>query len=99
MFNENCSSYLIPDHFLSIDETLYPMRHQVSFRQYNPDKPAKYGMLFKSLNAAGMSYLFRTVVYAGKPEGVPNRFYNQGTFKYIESLVTGFRTTCFIERS
>ena len=24
----------------------------VSFKQYNPDKPAKYGILFKSLNCA-----------------------------------------------
>ena len=47
-FNENCSSCIIPDDFLSPDETLYPMRNKIDFRQYNPNKPAKYGLLFKS---------------------------------------------------
>ena len=28
---------------MSLDKTLYPMRNQIGFKQYNPDKPAKYG--------------------------------------------------------
>jgi len=36
-FNDNCTRYLTPGQFLSIDETLYPMRRQIGFRQYNPD--------------------------------------------------------------
>lgn len=63
------------------------MRHQIAFRQYNPNEPAKYGLLFKSLNAAGYPYLFRSVVYAGKPVGVPGKFYLQGTDKHVKSLV------------
>ena len=47
-FNQNCSSCIILDDFLSLDETLYPMRNKIGFRQYNPNKPAKYGLLFKS---------------------------------------------------
>jgi len=88
MFNSNCTKYLTPDQFLSIDETLYPMRHQIAFRQYNPDKPAKYGLLFKSLNSAGLPFLHRTVVYSGKPEGEPNQFYIKGTNNYVKKLVT-----------
>ena len=49
-FNRNCPKHVIPSEYLSIDETLYPMRNQISFKQYNPNKPAKYGLLFKSLN-------------------------------------------------
>jgi len=41
LFNACCTKYLKPGQFLSIDETLYPMRHQIAFRQYNSDKPAK----------------------------------------------------------
>ena len=89
LFNENCSRYITPGEFLSIDETLYPMRHQIAFRQYNPDKPAKYGMLFKSLNAAGFPYLHRTIVYSGRPEGEPNEYYNKGTSSYVKALVNG----------
>ena len=33
LFNKN-----IPSKFMSIDETLYPMRHQIAFHQYNPKK-------------------------------------------------------------
>ena len=32
-FNKNCSKFLYPSEFLSLDETLYPMWHQISFRQ------------------------------------------------------------------
>ena len=45
-FNENCGKFLVPDHYFSLDDTLYPMRMQISFKQFNPSKPAKYGMLY-----------------------------------------------------
>ena len=48
--NINFAKALVPEDYLSLNETLYPMRNQISFKQYNPDKPAKYGMLFKSIN-------------------------------------------------
>ena len=86
LFNDNCSTYLTPGKFLSLDETLYPMPNQAAFRQYNPDKPAKYGMLFKSINAAGIPYLYRTVVYVGKPVGEHNKYYLKGTAKDIIKL-------------
>ena len=31
-FSKNCSKFLYPSEFLSLDETLYPMRHQIAFR-------------------------------------------------------------------
>ena len=33
LFNARCASVIIPDDYLSLDETLYPMRNQVSFKQ------------------------------------------------------------------
>ena len=33
----NCSKYLVPMLYMTIDETLYPMRPQIAFRQYNPN--------------------------------------------------------------
>ena len=64
-FNYNCSRYIVPDDYLSLDETLYPMRVKIEFKQFNPNKPAKYGMLFKSINACCCLYTFRTMVYSG----------------------------------
>ena len=43
--NKHFGKSLIPEDYLSLDETLYPMRTQIAFKQYNPDKPAKYGLL------------------------------------------------------
>ena len=67
---------------------MYPACTQVSLKQYNPDKPAKYGVLFKSLNSARYPYTYQTHVYSGKPEEVTNEsFYVQGTINYIKYLV------------
>ena len=56
MFNEQMKNVLVPSEYLSIDETLYSMRHQINFRQYNPNEPAKYGLLYKSLNDARFAF-------------------------------------------
>ena len=31
MFNANCSKYLVPSRYLTVEETLYPMHHQIAF--------------------------------------------------------------------
>ena len=68
-FNTNCGKHVVPDDFLSLDETLYPMRTQIAFKQFNPIKPAKYGCcLNQSMPHVSPSLL--SPVYAGKPVGV-----------------------------
>ena len=62
MFNENLAKNMTPSEFMTIDETLYPMRHQINFCQYNPNKPAKYGMLFRSVNDARFPFTYRVRV-------------------------------------
>ena len=52
LFSLNLDKYVAPSEYLTIDETLYSMRHQIALRQYNPNKPHKYGVLLKSLNDA-----------------------------------------------
>lgn len=88
MLNNNCSKHVVPDDYLSLDETLYPMRVQISFKQFNPSKPAKYGLLFKSINAARYPYSFMMVVYSGKPVGVPSEYYVPGTDEIVKSMVS-----------
>ena len=77
---------LVPPDYLSLDEPLYPTRVQIRFKQYNPDKPAKYGLLFKSINGARYPYTHQSIVYSGKPAGEPNEFYNAVTINYIKQL-------------
>ena len=86
--NKGVRKHIIPDDYLSLDETLYPMQTQIAFKQYNPDKPAKYGMLFKSINAARYQYTHQSHVNCGKPEGTPSEHYISGTIEYIKYLVS-----------
>ena len=87
-FVTNCEKVMIPDSYLSIDETLYLARLGVSFRQYNKNKPAKYGLLFCSINSAEMPYIYSSTLYAGKLPGEPNEHYLTSTDDIIKHLVS-----------
>ena len=54
--NETFGAAIVPEDCISLDETLYPTRNQVNFKQYNRDILAKYGILFKSLNCTRYPY-------------------------------------------
>ena len=41
-----------------------------SFNTYNKDKPAKYGLNFRSLGSSRRPYMYYTVPYTGKPAEV-----------------------------
>ena len=88
MFNEQSMTCLRACEYLSLDETLYPMRTQIAFKQYNPNKPAKYGLLFKSINAAKYPYTYITAPYAGKPQEEGGKFYFPGTETITKHLVS-----------
>ena len=63
------------------------MRTSIGFKQFNPSKPAKYGLLFKSINAVRYSYTFSTTPYCGKPRDQPTAYYTQGTENVAKYLV------------
>ena len=86
-FNENCGKFLVPDDYLSLDETLHPMRTQISFKQFNPSKPAKYGMLYKSINARRYPFTSSAAVYSGKPKAEPTFDYTPGTSQTVRYLM------------
>lgn len=83
-----------PSPHLAIDETLYPYRGAIGFKQYNPSKPAKYGLLIRSLCDAEVPYTYFSLPYAGKPNEVDgneaSNYYITGTDKYTKYLVNGF---------
>ena len=47
--NENNGRCRNPSPYVSVDETLYPYRGRIGMKQYSPSKPAKYGLLYRSL--------------------------------------------------
>ena len=77
-----------PSPHVVIDETLYSYRGRISFKQYNPSKPAKYDLLFRSLYDSKVQLTYVSLPYAGKPTGTPNSYYVTGTDKYTEYLVS-----------
>ena len=90
--NERNAFMRTPSEHLSIDETLYPYRGRIGFKQYNPSKPAKYGLLFRSLCDAAVQYTYFTLPYAGKPDSMnsnpANKYYITGTDEYSKYLIT-----------
>ena len=93
MMNEQNSKCRFPSPLLAVDETLYPYRGAIGFKQYNPSKPAKYGLLYRSLCDSSVSYTYYTLPYAGKPEVTTSelsKFYVTGTDEYTKYLVTEF---------
>ena len=79
---------MIPGDLFSIDETLYPMRNKVAFKQFNTNKPVKYGLLFKSINASHYPYSFVSARYWEKPVGEPTEEYKPGTFEVTKHMVS-----------
>ena len=87
MFSSNTSKYLLPSLYLSIDETLYPMRHQIAFRQYNSAKPHRYGLLLKSLNDASFPHTYKACPYPGKLEKGEGPYYIDPAENNVRYLV------------
>ena len=86
-FNKNCGKFLIANDYLSLDETLHPTRRQINFKQFNSSRPAKYGMLYKSINACRYPFIFSTAVYPAKPKAEPTFYYTPGTSQTVKYLI------------
>ena len=79
-----------PSELLATDETLYPYRGSIEFKQYNPSKPGKYGLLYRSLCNSVTTYAYCQLPYADKPEiteGPASKYYVTGTDEYTKYLV------------
>ena len=61
-FNVNCATVRIPSEYLAIDDTLYAYRGMVKLKQYNPNKPARYGLLYRSISDSCSIHLFYITV-------------------------------------
>ena len=78
-----------PDDYIAIDETLYLTRDGISFKKYNKDKPAKYGLNFRSLDSFRRPYIYYTVPYTWNPvEGTES--YIKGTLTLVKRIVEGY---------
>ena len=60
---------------------------QISFKQFNPTKPAKYGMLHKLINACCNPFTFSIAVHSGKPKAEPTSYYTPATSQTVKYLI------------
>ena len=77
----------IPSEYLAIDETLYAYGVMVKLKEYNSNKPAKYGFLYRRISDSDVPYTYFTLPFAGKPEIEGSEFYVTGTDGYSVYLV------------
>ena len=89
-FNKNCSKFLYPSEFPLLHETLYPMRHQTAFRQYNPNKPHQYGLFVKSLSDKQVPFTYKAAPYSGKSKDGNGPYYVDHIENYVKYLVEEF---------
>ena len=91
--NERNVKIRYPFLLLTIDKTLYPYFGFIDSKQYNPSKPTKHGLLYRSLCDYTTAYTYFSLVYAGKPEntdGLAAKYYVTGTSEYTKYLVNQF---------
>ena len=69
-FFEHCNKQFIelsiPSHTCATDEILCPYRVQIGRKQYNPSKPAKFGLLWRALCDSIAQCTYFSLAYAGK---------------------------------
>lgn len=96
-FFANCSDILVPNDVLCIDETLYGTRVGISFKQYNANKPSKYGLLLKSINEVRVPYTHYSIAYAGKPPAGDGPFHFSSVFDQVKLLIDSLSSKVDIE--
>ena len=87
MFNCNCSKHVAPTVHSAVDECLYPMRNKSDLKNYNPDKPAKYGLLIQSYNSVDFPFTHSMIVSTGKPKSGDGPYYIPKVFEKVRKLV------------
>lgn len=68
---ENFNKYYSVGHLVTLDEKLEAFRGICPFRQYIPNKPAKYVVKLFALVDARMTYTLNLEIYAGKQPAGP----------------------------
>ena len=76
------------DDYIAIDKILYPTRGDISFKTYNKNKLAKYGLNFRSLGISRRPYIYYTVPYTGKLVEVTES-HKKNTLTLVKRIVEG----------
>ncbi|CAI5677988.1 unnamed protein product [Oreochromis niloticus] len=100
MWDEGCArlpAMYRPGPEVTVDERLVPFRGRCPFRQYMPNKPARYGIKIWVACDARSSYAWKMQVYTGKPDkrGPPEKHLAaRVVLDLTEGLTPGRNVTC-----
>ena len=75
----------IQNGFFSLDESMVKWKRRLSWRQYMPAKPIRFGMKLWSLCESSTGYLFNVQVYTGKEAG---RAEQNLSFRVVTDLIS-----------
>ena len=69
----------------------FAVRHNLSFKQFNPTEPSKYGMLYKSIKACRYPLTYLAAVYSGTPKAEPTFYCTSGTTHIVKHLIQNIK--------
>lgn len=85
----NCQTKFKPTKNLSVDEGMIGFKGRLSFRQYMPAKPTKYGIKVWMAADSSHGYVLNFDVYLGKEADGRRRNYGLG-YDVVTKLITPF---------
>ena len=85
---QNCETSFSPTKNLSVDEGMIPFRGRLSFRQYMPAKPTKYGIKVWIAADSSNGYVLNFDVYLGKDPRL-QRIHGLG-YDVVTKMITPF---------
>lgn len=85
----NCQTKFKPTKNLSVDEGMIGFRGRLSFRQYMPAKPTKYGIKVWMAADSSNGYVLNSDVYLGKEADGRRRIYGLG-YDVVTKLIRPF---------
>lgn len=89
-FNSLLREYYTPSDCITVDETLRAYRGRCGFVIYMPNKPDKYGLLFRDVADARTRYVLNMLPYAGKAEEPDPELHITGASNVVHHLVRPF---------
>ncbi|XP_043226473.1 piggyBac transposable element-derived protein 4-like [Amphibalanus amphitrite] len=92
-FNSRLAKFYTPSDCITVDETLRAYRGRCGFVIYMPNKPDKYGLLFRDVADVRSRYMLNIMPYAGKAEDPDPELHITGASNVVHHLVRPFYRT------
>lgn len=91
---DKCLSVYTPGEFLSLDEAMVPWKGRLSFRQYLPNKPDRFGVKLYVISESVSGYISNFEIYTGKdfdpnPDGDESEHDKGHSYNVVMGMLRG----------